>query len=133
MRAHYEEKVLPALMEKFKYRSVMEVPRFKKIVVSMGVGEAIQDVKLLDSAMAELSQVVGQRPAVRRAKKAIANFKLRAGLPIGCVVTLRGARMYEFYDRLISLAVPRIRDFRGVNPRGFDGRGNYNLGLTDAA
>ena len=131
MRVHYEEKVRPALVEKFKFRSVMQVPRFRKIVVSMGVGDALLDAKFLDAAVVELSQVAGQKPAVRRAKKSIANFKLREGVPIGCMVTLRGARMYEFYDRLINVAVPRIRDFRGVNPRGFDGRGNYNLGLTE--
>ncbi len=131
LRVHYEEKVRPALVEKFKYRSVMEVPRLRKIVLSMGVGDALQDQKLLDAAVAEMAQIAGQRPAIRRAKKSIANFKLREGVPIGCLVTLRGARMWEFYDRLINVAVPRIRDFRGLNPRGFDGRGNYNLGLTE--
>jgi large subunit ribosomal protein L5 len=131
LRAFYDEKVRPALMEKFKYPSVMQAPRFEKIVVNMGVGDALQDAKLLDSAVAELSQIAGQKAAVRRAKKSIANFKLREGVAIGCTVTLRGARMYEFYDRLISVAVPRIRDFRGLNPRGFDGRGNYNMGLTE--
>jgi large subunit ribosomal protein L5 len=103
----------------------------RKIVLSMGVGDALQDQKLLDAAVAEMAQIAGQKPAIRRAKKSIANFKLREGVPIGCLVTLRGARMYEFYDRLINVAVPRIRDFRGLNPRGFDGRGNYNLGLTE--
>ncbi len=128
---HYEQKVRPALIEKFKYTSVMQVPRLSKIVLSMGVGDALQDQKLLDAAVVEMAQIAGQRPAIRRAKKSIANFKLREGVPIGCMVTLRGARMYEFYDRLINVAVPRIRDFRGLNPRGFDGRGNYNLGLTE--
>jgi large subunit ribosomal protein L5 len=128
---HYEEKVRKALMEKFSYSSVMQVPRFQKIVVNMGVGEAITDQKLLDAAMNELGQIAGQKPAVRRAKKAISNFKLREGLPIGCAVTLRGARMYEFFDRLINVAIPRIRDFRGLSPRSFDGRGNYNMGLTE--
>jgi large subunit ribosomal protein L5 len=128
---HYFERVRAALVEKFKYKSTMQAPRFEKIVINMGVGDAIQDQKLLDAAVVELTQIAGQRPAVRRAKKAISNFKLREGVPIGCAVTLRGARMYEFYDRLISVAVPRIRDFRGLNPRSFDGRGNYTLGLTE--
>ena len=127
----YEDKVRTALMEKFGYTSTMQAPRFKKIVVNMGVGDALTDAKLLDAAANELSQIAGQKPAIRRAKKSIANFKLREGLPIGCMVTLRGARMYEFYDRLINVAVPRIRDFRGLNPRSFDGRGNYTMGLTE--
>jgi large subunit ribosomal protein L5 len=109
----------------------MQAPRLEKIVVNMGVGDAIQDQKLLEAASNELAQIAGQRPSVRRARKAISNFKLRAGIPIGCMVTLRGARMYEFYDRLINVAVPRIRDFRGLNPRSFDGRGNYTMGLTE--
>ena len=119
------------IVEKFKYKSTMQAPHLEKIVINMGVGDAIQDQKLLDAAVVELTQISGQRPAVRRARKSISNFKLREGLPIGCAVTLRGARMYEFYDRLISVAVPRIRDFRGLNPRSFDGRGNYTLGLTE--
>jgi large subunit ribosomal protein L5 len=131
LATHYVEKVRPALMKHFKYASVMEAPRLEKIVVNMGVGDAIQDQKLLEAASNELAQIAGQRPSVRRARKAISNFKLRAGIPIGCMVTLRGARMYEFYDRLINVAVPRIRDFRGLNPRSFDGRGNYTLGLTE--
>jgi large subunit ribosomal protein L5 len=118
-------------MEKFGYTSTMQAPRFRKIVVNMGVGDALTDAKLLDAAANELSQIAGQKPAIRRAKKSIANFKLREGVPIGCMVTLRGARMYEFYDRLINVAVPRIRDFRGLNPRSFDGRGNYTMGLTE--
>jgi large subunit ribosomal protein L5 len=128
---HYLEKVRPALMKKFDYASMMQAPRLKKIVLNMGVGDAIQDAKLLDAAANELGQITGQKPAIRRAKKSIANFKLREGLAIGCMVTLRGARMWEFYDRLINVAVPRIRDFRGVNPRSFDGRGNYTIGLTE--
>jgi large subunit ribosomal protein L5 len=131
LREHYEAKVVPALMEKFQYRSVMQVPRFEKIVVNMGVGDAITDQKFLEMANNELSQITGQKPSIRRAKKSIANFKLRQKLPIGCMVTLRGARMYEFYDRLVNVAVPRIRDFRGLNPRSFDGRGNYSMGLTE--
>ena len=128
---YYDETVRPALMKHFKYSSVMQAPRFRKIVVNMGVGDGLQDQKLIDAAMNELTPIAGQRPAVRRAKKAISNFKLREGVPIGCAVTLRGARMYEFYDRLVSVAVPQIRDFRGLNPRSFDGRGNYTMGLTE--
>jgi large subunit ribosomal protein L5 len=109
----------------------MQAPRLTKIVLNMGVGDAVQDQKLMDAAVNELGQITGQRPAVRKAKKAISNFKLRAGLPVGCSVSLRGARMWEFYDRLINVALPRIRDFRGVNPRSFDGRGNYTMGLTE--
>jgi len=131
LAVHYEDKVRPALMQKFGYSSVMQAPRFVKIVVNMGVGDATVDVKNVDAAVNELAQITGQRPSVRKAKKAISNFKLRAGLPIGCMVTLRGARMYEFYDRLINVAVPRIRDFRGLSPRSFDGRGNYSVGLTE--
>ena len=131
LRSHYEEKVVPALMEKFQYTSVMQVPRLQKIVVNMGVGDAITDQKFLEMAHNELAQITGQKPSIRRAKKSIANFKLRAKLPIGCMVTLRGARMYEFYDRLVNVAVPRIRDFRGLNSRSFDGRGNYSVGLTE--
>jgi large subunit ribosomal protein L5 len=127
----YDENVRPALMEKFKYTSVMQAPRLVKIVINMGVGDALNDQKLMDAAMNELGQITGQRPAVRKAKKAISNFKLRAGVPIGCMVTLRGARMFEFYDRFIHVALPRIRDFRGVSPRSFDGRGNYSVGLTE--
>ena len=128
---YYEESVRPALMKHFSYTSIMQAPRLRKIVVNMGVGDGLQDQKLVDAAMNELTLIAGQRPAVRRAKKAISNFKLRAGAPIGCAVTLRGARMYEFYDRLVSVAVPQIRDFRGLNPRSFDGRGNYTMGLTE--
>jgi large subunit ribosomal protein L5 len=131
MAKHYDEQVRPALMEKFGYSNVMQAPKIVKIVVNMGVGDALQDQKLLDGAMNELGQVTGQRPSLRRAKKSISNFKLRQGSPIGCAVTLRGARMFEFYDRLVHVAVPRIRDFRGLNPRSFDGRGNYNMGLTE--
>ncbi|HZN04546.1 MAG TPA: 50S ribosomal protein L5 [Candidatus Polarisedimenticolia bacterium] len=131
MATRYLEKVRPALMEKFGYSSIMQAPRFEKIVLNMGVGDATQDAKLLDAAANELGQITGQRPAIRRAKKSIANFKLREGVAVGCAVTLRGARMWEFYDRFINVAVPRIRDFRGVNPRSFDGRGNYTVGLTE--
>src|SRR5262249_35893446 len=127
----YLEKGRPALMQKFGYTSMMQAPRLEKIVLNMGVGDATQDAKLLDAAANELGQISGQRPAIRRAKKSIANFKLREGVPVGCAVTLRRARMWEFYDRLINGAVPRIRDFRGLNPRSFDGRGNYTVGLTE--
>ncbi len=128
---YYLEKVRPALVEHFKYTSIMQAPRIQKIVINMGVGDAITDQKLLDAAMNELGQITGQRPSVRRARKAISNFKLREGVPIGCTVTLRGARMYEFYDRFVNVAVPRIRDFRGLNSRSFDGRGNYTVGLNE--
>jgi large subunit ribosomal protein L5 len=127
----YLEKVRPALMQKFAYTSLMQAPRIQKIVLNMGVGDATQDAKLLDAAANELGQITGQRPAIRKAKKSIANFKLREGVAVGCAVTLRGARMWEFYDRFINVAVPRIRDFRGLNPRSFDGRGNYTMGLTE--
>jgi len=127
----YLATVRSALVEKFGYTSSMQAPRFEKIVINMGVGDAIQDQKLLDAAANELMQITGQKPSIRRAKKSISNFKLREGVPVGCKVTLRGARMYEFYDRLINVAVPRIRDFRGLSPRAFDGRGNYTLGLTE--
>ncbi len=127
----YEETVRPALMEKFSYKSVMQAPRLEKIVLNMGVGDAVSDQKMLDAAMNELGQITGQRPALRRARKSISNFKLREGVGVGCCVTLRGARMYEFYDRLVNVAVPRIRDFRGLSQRSFDGRGNYSMGLTE--
>src|SRR5215510_15847106 len=131
LATHYQQKVVPALMEKFGYASVMQAPRFVKIVINMGVGDATTDIKNIDIAAAELAQISGQKPSVRKSKKAISNFKLRQGLPIGCMVTLRGARMYEFFDRLVNVAAPRIRDFRGLSPRSFDGRGNYSVGLTE--
>jgi large subunit ribosomal protein L5 len=131
LATHYHDNVRQAMMEKFGYKNVMQAPRLLKIVLNMGVGDAIQDAKLIDAAMNEMGQITGQRPSLRRARKSISNFKLREGVPIGCSVTLRGSRMYEFYDRLISVAVPRIRDFRGLNPRSFDGRGNYSMGLTE--
>ncbi len=127
----YRSEVVPALTKEFGYTSVMAVPRVKKSVVNMGVGEAIQDAKLLDQAADELATITGQKPAITRARKSIANFKLRAGMAIGCRVTMRGRRMYEFLDRLMNLALPRVRDFRGVSPRAFDGRGNYTLGIRD--
>jgi large subunit ribosomal protein L5 len=124
--------VAPELMKRFGYSTVMSVPRLAKIIVNMGVGAAKEDIKLLDGAVEELATITGQRPGMTRARKSIANFKLREGMPIGCRVTLRGQRMYEFYDRLVSIALPRVRDFRGVPTRSFDGRGNYTLGITDA-
>jgi len=127
----YKQDVVPALMREFSYRSPMAVPRVAKVVINMGVGEAVADVKLLDQAADELGQITGQKPAIRRARKSIANFKLRAGMPIACMVTLRGRRMYEFLERLLHLALPRVRDFRGVSTRGFDGRGNYTLGIRE--
>lgn len=131
MAKHYEEKVQAELVKKFSYTSVMQAPRFVKIVVNIGVGDATADSKNLDVAVNELAQITGQRPSVRKSKKAISNFKLRQGQAIGCMVTLRGARMFEFYDRLVNVAVPRIRDFRGLSPRSFDGRGNYSVGFTE--
>ena len=131
LREHFEKNVLPELMKRFDYTNPMQVPRLRKIVVNMGVGDALVNIKMLDAAVVELGQITGQRPSIRKAKKSIANFKLREGQPIGCMVTLRGARMYEFYDRLVNVALPRIRDFRGVPARSFDGRGNYTLGVTE--
>ena len=127
----YKSEVVPALTKEFGYKSVMAVPRVKKIVLNMGVGEAIADAKLLDQAADELATITGQKPSITRARKSIANFKLRAGMAIGCRVTMRGRRMYEFLDRLMNLAMPRVRDFRGAPPRAFDGRGNYTLGIRD--
>ena len=127
----YKKEVVPKLMEKFGYTNPMQVPRLEKITLSMGVGEAKQNSKALDEAVEQLATIAGQRPAITRARKSIAQFKLREGMAIGCKVTLRGNRMWEFLDRLQSVALPRIRDFRGINPDGFDGRGNYNLGLRE--
>jgi len=131
LQKHYQEKVIPVLMKEFSYGNPMQVPRLECIVLNVGMGEATQNAKLLDSAVKELGTITGQRPVVTRARKAIANFKLRKGLPIGAKVTLRGRRMYEFLDRLITAALPRIRDFKGVSPKSFDGRGNYTLGLKE--
>lgn len=131
LKERYQSEVLPALMEEFKYTNRMAVPRLSKIVVNMGLGEAIQNVKLLDAATRELGQVTGQKPVVTRARKSIANFKLRKNMPIGVMVTLRGERMYEFFDRLVNVALPRVRDFRGLSTKSFDGRGSYTLGLRD--
>ena len=131
LQEHYKEKVVPELVQKFGYKSVMEVPRISKVTLNMGVGKSTQDKKILDNAVADLTKITGQKPVVTKAKKSIANFKVRAGFPIGCMVTLRGQRMYEFLDRLVSIAIPRIRDFRGVSNRSFDGRGNYSLGVRE--
>jgi large subunit ribosomal protein L5 len=131
IKERYESELRPALKEELGLKSIMQVPRISKITLNMGVGDAKTDAKLLDSAMDELTVIAGQRPQVRRARKSIAGFKLREGMPIGARVTLRGARMYEFLDRLISIALPRIRDFRGLNPDSFDGRGNYSLGVRE--
>jgi large subunit ribosomal protein L5 len=131
LREQYESEIKPQLMERFGYSSVMEAPRVLKITVNMGVGEAKQDSKMLDAAAEQLATIVGQKPAVRRAKKSIAGFKLREGMPVGVVATLRRDRMWEMLDRLQSIAIPRIRDFRGLNPRSFDGRGNYTIGLRE--
>ncbi|MDA0675372.1 MAG: 50S ribosomal protein L5 [Proteobacteria bacterium] len=127
----YRDKVVPDLMKKFGYHTVMQVPRIRKITLNMGVGEATNDKKILDNAVGEMTRIAGQKPVLTKARKSIASFKLRAGYPIGCMVTLRGARMYEFLDRLVNIAIPRIRDFRGISARAFDGRGNYSLGIKE--
>jgi len=127
----YRDQIAPALREQFKYKSPMEVPRITKIVLNMGVGEATADKKILDNAVGDMTKISGQKPVVTKARKAIAGFKIREGYPIGCMVTLRQERMYEFLDRLVSIALPRVRDFRGVSGKGFDGRGNYNMGVKE--
>ncbi len=131
MRDRYSKDVVPALAKEFGYKNVMAIPKIEKIVVNMGLGEATGNAKIVDTGVDEIARVTGQKPVVTRAKKSIAQFKVRQGMPIGAMVTLRGDRMWEFLDRLISIALPRVRDFRGVSPRGFDGRGNYTLGLKD--
>ncbi len=131
LREQYDSEIKDAMTKKFGYKNVMEVPKLEKIVINMGVGEAKENKKLLDTAIADLEIITGQKAVVTTAKKSIANFKLREGMPIGCKVTLRGERMYEFADRLINLALPRVRDFRGINPNAFDGRGNYALGIKE--
>lgn len=131
LEEHYKREVVPALMNKFKYSSTMEVPKIQKIVVNMGVGDAKENPKFLDSAVEELTIITGQKPIITKARKAIAGFKIRAGMSIGAKVTLRGERMYHFFDRLLNIALPRVRDFRGVSPKAFDGRGNYTLGVKE--
>jgi large subunit ribosomal protein L5 len=131
LKEYYVKEIVPTLVKEFGYANINRVPKIQKIVVNMGLGEAVQDVKVIDRAVNELTLIVGQRPVVTKARKSIASFKLREGMPIGCMVTLRGEHMYEFLDRLINAVLPRVRDFRGVSPKGFDGRGNYTLGLND--
>lgn len=131
LQEHYRNTVVPALMKQFGYKSVMEVPRITKITLNMGVGEAVADKKVMESAVADLTKIAGQKPVVTKARKAIAGFKIREGQAIGCMVTLRGARMYEFLDRFVTIALPRVRDFRGISGRSFDGRGNYNVGVKE--
>jgi len=131
LKTHYREKVAPDLMKKFGYASVMQVPRITKITLNMGVSEAVGDKKVLENAAGDLSRIAGQKPVITKARKAIAGFKIRDGYPIGCMVTLRGDRMFEFLDRLVTVALPRVRDFRGVSGRAFDARGNYNLGVKE--
>src|SRR5919108_1341920 len=131
LKQRYQDEVVPAMMKEFGYKNSMQVPRLEKITVNVGVGEATQNIKAIDTTVAEITAITGQKPIVTRAKKAIANFKLREGVPIGCMVTLRRDRMYEFLDRLIHVALPRVRDFKGVSDRSFDGRGNYSLGLRE--
>ena len=131
LKEKYRDEVVPAMMKEFGYKNSMQVPRLEKITVNVGVGEATQNIKAIDAAVAEIAAIAGQKPVVTRAKKAIANFKLREGVPIGCMVTLRRDRMYEFLHRLIHVALPRVRDFKGISDRSFDGRGNYSLGLRE--
>ncbi len=131
LREHYQKEIVPSLMKRFGYTNRMQVPRLEKIILNVGLGEATQDAKLLDAVVKEIATITGQRPVVTRAKKSIAGFKLREGMPVGCVVTLRRDRMYEFLDRLVNAALPQIRDFRGVSPKAFDGRGNYSLGIRE--
>jgi len=127
----YHDTIVPELMKKFGYKTTMQVPRITKITLNMGVGEAVNDKKLVDAAVGDMTKIAGQKPMVTRTRKAIANFKIRENMPIGCMVTLRGERMYDFLDRLVTVALPRVRDFRGVSGRAFDGRGNYNIGLKE--
>jgi large subunit ribosomal protein L5 len=131
LEQHYRDKVIPQLQQDLKVANRMQVPKITKITVNMGVGEAVADKKVMDAAVADLTKITGQKPLICKSRKSIASFKLRTGLPVGCKVTLRGARMYEFLDRLISIALPRVRDFRGISPRAFDGQGNYSLGVKE--
>jgi large subunit ribosomal protein L5 len=131
LKDRYQNQVVPAMVKEFNYKNAMQVPRLEKITINVGIGEATQNIKAIDTTVAEIAAIAGQKPVVTRAKKAIANFKLREGVPIGCMVTLRRDRMYEFLDRLIHVALPRVRDFKGLSDRSFDGRGNYSLGLRE--
>jgi large subunit ribosomal protein L5 len=131
MKDYYNKEVVPALVKKFNYKSIMQIPKIEKIVVNMGVGDAKENAKALESAVNELALITGQKPVIAKAKKSVAAYKVRAGMNIGCKVTLRGDRMYEFLDRLFNVALPRVRDFRGINPNSFDGRGNYSMGIKE--
>jgi large subunit ribosomal protein L5 len=131
LQSFYKDQVAPVLKEKFDYRNVHQIPKLKKIVLNMGLGEAIQNIKIIDSAVEELTMIAGQRPVITRARKSIAAFKLREGMPIGCMVTLRRGRMYDFFNKLVNIALPRVRDFRGISPKAFDGAGNYSLGIKE--
>ena len=131
LQTHYREKIVPELMAKFGFKSVMQVPRLQKITLNMGVGEAVADKKVMDNAVGDMTKIAGQKPVVTKSKKPIAGFKIRENVPIGCMVTLRGVRMYEFLDRFVTIALPRVRDFRGISGRAFDGRGNYNIGIKE--
>ena len=131
LKEHYTKEIVPQLMKDFGYKSIMQVPRLEKVVINMGLGEAIQNIKILDSAAEELAAICGQKAVITKAKKSIASFKLRQGMPIGCMVTLRKDRMYEFLDRLMNISLPRVRDFKGISAKGFDGRGNYSLGIKE--
>jgi len=131
LKERYKNNIVPELMKRFGYKNQMQVPRVDKVVINMGLGAAVQNIKIIDNAVEEMTLITGQKPVVTKAKKSIANFKLRAGVPIGCMVTLRRERMYEFLDRFFNIALPRVRDFRGLSPKGFDGRGNYSLGLRE--
>jgi large subunit ribosomal protein L5 len=131
LKDYYIKKVVPALIEKFNYKNPMQVPKMEKIVINMGLGEAIQNVKIIDRAVQELAAITGQKPVINKAKKSIATFKLRQGMPVGCSVTLRKNNMYEFFDRLVNAALPKVRDFRGISPNAFDGRGNFSIGLQE--
>lgn len=131
LRETYQNEIVPAMVKKFGYKNVMQVPKLEKVVLNMGVGEAKENAKILDAAVKDMEIITGQKAVITKAKKSVANFKIREGMPIGCKVTLRGEKMYEFVDRLINLALPRVRDFRGVNPNAFDGRGNYALGIKE--
>lgn len=131
LQLYYRESIVPQLVEQFGYKSAMEVPRIEKIVLNMGVGEAVADKKVMDHAVGDMTKIAGQKPVVTKARKAIAGFKIRQGYPVGCTVTLRRSQMYEFLDRFVSIALPRVRDFRGISPRGFDGRGNFNMGIKE--
>lgn len=131
LKERYRQEIVPLMMKRFNYKNVMQVPKLEKIVINMGVGEAIQNPKALEAAVNDLAQITGQRPVITKARKSIAAFKVRAGMKIGCKVTLRGQRMYDFFEKLVNVVLPRVRDFRGVSPRSFDGRGNYTLGLRE--